>query len=69
MAGSPPRLHIDIHLVTEPAEGRAFREFKKSQGENNECNNTNGKRGFYCPGVFLSSFFKTKKNIKPKRFD
>jgi hypothetical protein len=24
MAGSPPRLHIGIHLVTETAEGRGF---------------------------------------------
>jgi hypothetical protein len=66
MAGSPPRLHIAIHLVAETAKGRAFRESKKGERENHECNDTNNKRSPYGLGVVLSSFFKTKKNIKPK---
>jgi len=59
MAGGPPRFHIGIHLVTEATKGRTFREFKKGQRENKECNDTNDKRSLYCLGVILSSFFKT----------
>ena len=68
MAGSPPRLHIAIHLVAETAKGRAFRESKKGEREDNECNEANNKGSPYCLGVVLSSFFETKKNIKPKGF-
>jgi hypothetical protein len=68
MAGSPPRLHIVIHLVAEATKGGAFREFKKGKRENQECNDANNKRSLYCPGVVLSSFFKTQKNINPESF-
>jgi len=58
MAGCSPRFHIGIHLVTEAAKGRTFREFKKGQRENKECDDAKDKRSLYCPGVIPSSFFK-----------
>jgi hypothetical protein len=58
MAGGSPRFHIGIHLVTEAAKGRTFREFKKGQRENKECDDAKDKRSLYCPGVIPSSFFK-----------
>jgi hypothetical protein len=69
MAGCSPRFHIGIHLVTEAAKGRTFREFKKGQRENKECDDAKDKRSLYCPGVIPSSFFKTQENIIPKSFD
>jgi hypothetical protein len=59
MAGGSPRFHIDIHLVTEATKGSAFREFKKGQRQNKECNNANNKGSLYGFGMFLSSLFKT----------
>ena len=58
MAGRSPRLHIAIHLVAEATKGRAFREFKKGQRENEECNEADDQRRLYCLGVFLGSLFK-----------
>jgi hypothetical protein len=68
MGGRPPRLHITIHLVAEAAKGRAFCESQKSERENYEYNDAKNKRSPDCLGVVLSSFFETKKNIKPKGF-
>ena len=34
MAGGPPRFHINIHLVTEAAEGGGFCKFKKDSKDN-----------------------------------
>jgi hypothetical protein len=59
MGGSPPRLHIAIHLVAEATKGRAFCESKKGKRENKKCNDANNKRSPYSPGVVLSSLFKT----------
>jgi hypothetical protein len=59
MGGSPPRLHIAIHLVAKATKGRAFCESKKGKRENKKCNDANNKRSPYCPGMVLSSFFKT----------
>jgi hypothetical protein len=69
VAGSPPGLHIGIHLVTEAAKGGAFREFKKSQRENKECDDADDKRSLDCLVVLLSASLKTQENIKPKSFD
>jgi hypothetical protein len=69
MAGGSPRFHIGIHLVTEATKGGAFREFKKGQRENKECDDANDKRSLDCFVVLLSSLLKTQENIKPKSFD
>jgi len=58
MAGASPRFHIGIHLVTEATKGRTFRELKKGQRENKECDDAKNKRSLYCPGVVPSSFSK-----------
>jgi hypothetical protein len=55
--------------MTEATKGGAFREFKKGQRKNKECDDANDKRSLYCLVVFLGSPFKTYKNIDPKSFD
>jgi hypothetical protein len=69
MARGPPRFHIDVHLVTEAAEGRGFREFKKDKRKDKECDDTNDKRSLDCLAVFLSPSFEAEENLKPKSFD
>jgi hypothetical protein len=69
MAGGSPGFHIGIHLVTEATKGRAFGEFKKCQRNNNECDDADDKRCLYCLSVVLSSFLKTRENVRPKGTD
>lgn len=66
MAGGSPRLHINIHLVTESAEGRTFSKPENSERKNEKEDNTDDQRGFDGPAMFLSPLLKTEINIDPE---
>jgi hypothetical protein len=69
MAGGPPRLHIDIHLVTEAAEGRALCKFEKAYKDDKKNNDTKNKKDLDRLEVSLSASLRFIEEIDPKDLD
>ena len=69
MAGCPPRVHIDIHLVTEAAEGRAFRKFEKAYENDKKNKNTKSKEDLDRLKMSLSASLRLIEEVNPKDLD
>jgi hypothetical protein len=69
VAGSPPRLHISIHLVTESAEGGGFRKPEKTSKDNKENNDAENKKDLDCLEVSLGAPPRLIEKIDPKDLD
>ena len=69
MAGCPPRVHIDIHLVTKAAEGRAFRKFEKAYENDKKNKNTKSKEDLDRLKMSLSASLRLIEEVNPKDLD
>ncbi len=69
MTGSPPRVHIDIHLMTEAAEGRAFCKFEKAYEDDKKNEDTKNKEDLDRLEVSLSASLRLNEEIDPKDLD
>jgi hypothetical protein len=69
VAGGPPGVHIDIHLVTETAERGTLGKPQQGKGKNDEQDDANRERRLDGPVVFLGSFLKIQIDIGPKGLD
>jgi hypothetical protein len=69
VAGSPPRVHIGIHLVTESAEGRGLRKSQKTCKDNEENNDAENKEDLDCLEVSLGAPPRLIEKIDPKDLD
>ena len=69
VTGHPPRVHIDIHLVTDSTEGGGFRKSEKASKddkENNDARNETDLDGFQ---VSASPPPRLVEEIDPKHLD
>lgn len=69
MAGGPPRLHIDVHLVTEAAEGGALCKFENAYKDDKKKKDTKDKKYLDCLEVSLSALLRLIEEIDPKDLD
>ena len=69
VAGSPPRLHIGIHLVTESTEGGGLRKSEKTSNDDEENNDAKNKKDLDCLEVSLSAPSRLIEKIDPKDLD
>jgi hypothetical protein len=69
VAGSPPRLHIGIHLVTESTEGRGLCKSEKTSNDDEENNDAENKEDLDCLEVSLSALPRLIEKIDPKDLD
>jgi hypothetical protein len=69
MAGGPPRLHIDIHLVTEAAKGRALCKFEKAYKDDKKNKDTKNKKDPDGLEVSESASLRLIEEIDPKDLD
>ena len=69
VAGGSPRGHIDIHLVTEAAEGRALCEFEKAYKDDEKNKDTKTEEDLDRLEVSLSPSFRLLEDIDPKDLD
>lgn len=69
VAGGPPGLHIEFHLMAEAAEGRAFGEPEKGKGEEDKEKGAKEKGSLDRPFVFDGSFLKPQVNLDPEPFN
>jgi hypothetical protein len=69
VAGSPPRFHIGIHLVTESTEGRGLRKSEKTSKDDKKNNNAKDKKDLDCLEVSLSAPPRLVEKIDPKDLD
>jgi hypothetical protein len=69
MAGSSPRIHIDIHLVTEAAEGRALCKLEKACEDDKKDKDTKSEEDFDGLEMSLSASLRLNEEIDPKDLD
>jgi len=69
MTGGPPRVHIDIHLVTEAAEGRALRKLEKTYEDDKKNKDTKNEEYLDRLEMSLSAFLRLIEEIDPKDLD
>jgi hypothetical protein len=69
VAGSPPGLHIRIHLVTESAEGGGLRKSEKTSKDDKENNDAKNKKDLDCLEVSSSAPPRLIEKIDPKDLD
>jgi hypothetical protein len=69
MAGGPPRVHIDIHLVTEAAEGRALRKLEKAYKNDKKNKDTKNEKDLDRLEMSLSASLRLVEEIDPKDLD
>jgi hypothetical protein len=69
MTGGSPRVHIDIHLVTEAAERRALRKLKKAYEDDKKNNNTKNEEDLDRLEMSLSTSLRLIEEIDPKDLD
>ena len=69
VAGGSPRFHVDVHLVTEAAEGRALRKFEKTDQDDEKDKDTKTEEDLDGPEVGLSAFLRLVKEVDPKDLD
>jgi hypothetical protein len=69
MAGGPPRLHIDVHLVTEAAEGRALCKFEKAYKNHKKDKDTKNEKDLDRLEVSESASLRLIEEIDPKDLD
>lgn len=69
MAGGPPRLHIDIHLVTEAAKRRALCKFEKAYKDDKKNKDTKNKKDPDGLEVSESTSPRLIEEIDPKDLD
>ena len=69
MARSSPRIHIDIHLVTEAAEGRALCKLEKAYEDDKKDKDTKSEEDFDGLEMSLSAPLRLIEEIDPKDLD
>ena len=69
VGGSPPRLHIDIHLVTEAAESGGLYKSQQCPKEDNKNKNAKNKANLDCLKVSLSPSSRCVEDIDTKGLD
>ena len=69
VAGGSPRFHIDVHLVTEAAEGRALRKFEKTDKDDKKNKDTKRKEDLDSLEVSLSAPLRLVKEVDPEDLD
>jgi len=69
VTGSPPRLHIGIHLVTDSTEGGGFRKPEKASKDDQENNDARNKTDLDCLQVSSSPPPRLIEKIDPKHLD
>ena len=69
VAGSPPRLHVGIHLVTESTKGGGLRKSEKTSNDDEENNDAKNKKDLDCLEVSLSAPSRLIEKIDPKDLD
>jgi hypothetical protein len=69
VAGSPPGLHIGIHLVTEATEGGGFCKSEKTSEDEKENDDAKSKEDLDCLEVSLSASLRLLEKIDPKDLD
>ena len=69
VTGSPPRLHIGIHLVTDSTEGGGFRKPEKASKDDQENNDARNETDLDCLQVSASPPPRLIEEIDPKHLD
>lgn len=69
MAGGPPRVHIDVHLVAEAAEGRALCKFEKTNKDDEKNKDTKTEEDLDRLEVSLSASLRLIEEVDPKALD
>ncbi len=69
MAGGSPRIHVDIHLVTEAAEGRTLCKFEEAYEDDKENKDTKNKKDLDRLEMSLSASLRLIEEIDPKNLD
>lgn len=69
VAGGSPRFHVDVHLMTEAAEGRALCKFEKADKDDKKNKDTKNKEDFDRLEVSLSASLGLIEEVDPKDLD
>jgi len=69
MTGGPPRVHIDIHLVAEAAEGGALCKFEKAYEDDKNNKDTKSKEDLDRLEMSLCASLRLIEEIDPKDLD
>jgi hypothetical protein len=69
VTGRPPRVHIDIHLVTEAAEGRTLCKFEKAYKDDKKNKDTKSEEDLDRLEMSLCASLGLIEEIDPKDLD